>query len=388
MLFIFVLCGLASSISNRSLDPLITMIARDFDVPVATAALMSSAYAFPYAFSQPILGPIGDFYGKALVLRSCLWLMTACMLGIMIAPNFETMLTIRLIGGVAAGGIMPVTMALMGDRYPPNIRQLAIGRFLTAGLTGMVFGASVAGIMAVTIGWRSFILLAMCFSFVAAIGATFFLKLPAPPRTDHAHIRLSDAMAGYASIFANPKALLCFGTVFTEGLMFYGATPFIVSLLETAGQGTAREAGFVLGSIGIGGICFSLTLQWTLRLLKRTSMMSVGAVLLASGLVALALSLPWQALVAAFIVSGFGFMLLHNSIQAEVAELAPQNRASAFSTHSFSFFLGQAFGPIIAGFGLGEFGRPWLIVNIVVLVGAGLFAASRFRRHPTASGAF
>jgi predicted MFS family arabinose efflux permease len=386
MLFIFVLCGLASSISNRSLDPLITTIAREFDVPVSTAALMSSAYAFPFAFSQPILGPIGDFYGKSLVLKSCLWLLTACMLGIMLAPNFQTMLTIRLIGGVAAGGIMPVTMALMGDRFPPAVRQLAIGRFLTASMTGMVFGASIAGIMAVTIGWRSFILLAMSFSLVAAVSATFFLKLPPPPKKARGHIRFSDAMAGYSSIFANPKALLCFGTVFTEGLTLYGATPFIGNLLETAGQGTAREAGFVLGAIGVGGICYSLTLQWTLRLLRRTSMMRVGAVLLVSGLVALAAGAPWQALVAAFIVSGFGFMLLHNSVQAEVAELAPLNRASAFSAHSFSFFLGQAFGPIICGFGLAHIGRPWLLLNIVVLAGVGLLAARLFSRYPTASG--
>ena len=388
MLFIFVLCGLASALSNRSLDPLITQIARDFDIPVTTAALMSSAYAFPYAFSQPVLGPIGDFYGKSLVLKCCLWLLTACMVGIAVAPTFHMMLTIRLVGGVAAGGIMPVTMALMGDRYPPAVRQLAIGRFLTAGLTGMVLGASIAGIMAVTIGWRSFIYLAMTFSLVAAVGATFFLKLPPPPKKAGTHIRLSDAIGGYSRIFANPKALLCFGTVCVEGLTLYGATPFIGSMLESSGQGTAREAGFALGAIGVGGICYSLTLQWTLRLLRRTSMMALGGVLLSSGLIALALNAPWQALTAAFVVTGFGFMLLHNSIQAEVAELAPENRASAFSMHSFSFFLGQAFGPIICGFGLQHFGRPWLVLNIIVLASAGFVVSRLFRRHPTASGAY
>ncbi len=388
MLFIFVLCGLASAISNRSLDPLITMIARDFDVPVATAALMSSAYAFPYAFSQPVLGPIGDFYGKSLVLKCCLWLLAAVMLGIALAPDFHVMLTIRLIGGVAAGGIMPVTMALMSDRYPPAVRQLAIGRFLTAGLTGMVFGASVAGVMAVTVGWRSFIYLSVAVSLAAAIAATFFLKLPPPARRDHAHIRLSDAISGYAAIFANPKALLCFGTVCTEGLTLYGATPYIGNLLEKAGQGTAREAGFALGAIGVGGICYSLSLQWTLRLMRRTTMMMVGASLLSTGLIALALSAPWQILVGAFVVTGFGFMLLHNSIQAEVAGLAPANRASAFSMHSFSFFLGQAFGPIICGFGLDHFGRPWLFLNVLVLTGVGLLASQMFRRFPTASGQF
>ena len=381
MLFIFVLCGLASALSNRSLDPLLTLIARDYDIPVATAALLSSAYAFPYAFSQPILGPIGDFYGKSLVLKTCLWLLTACLVGIAMAPNFESMLAARLIGGVAAGGIMPVTMALIGDRYPPAQRQLAIGRFLTAGLSGMVFGASVAGLMAVTIGWRSFLWLAASVGLAAAISATFFLKLPPTRKAGGAHIRLSDAILGYSRVFSNPKAILCFGTVFIEGLALYGATPFIGSLLESSGQGTAREAGFALGAIGLGGIFYSLSLQWTLRLMRRSTMMSVGGALISTGLVALWLAAPWRLLTAAFLVTGFGFLLLHNSIQAEVADLAPQNRASAFSMHSFSFFLGQAFGPMICGAGLEHFGRSWLIANILVLTFSGLLVSQLFRRR-------
>ena len=47
LFFVFILCGLASSLSNRSMDPLLTMIARDFSVEITTAALLSSAYAFP-----------------------------------------------------------------------------------------------------------------------------------------------------------------------------------------------------------------------------------------------------------------------------------------------------------------------------------------------------
>ena len=38
-------------------------------------------------------------------------------------------------------------------------------------------------------------------------------------------IRLSDAISGYAKVFSNSKAFICFGTVFLEGVLFYGATP-------------------------------------------------------------------------------------------------------------------------------------------------------------------
>ena len=76
MFFIFSLCGLASAISNRAMDPLVTAIARDFAVEPAAAAVVISAYALPYAFCQPVLGALGDFYGKGRMLSVCLWLHT------------------------------------------------------------------------------------------------------------------------------------------------------------------------------------------------------------------------------------------------------------------------------------------------------------------------
>ena len=365
---------------------MLTEIARDFSVPVTTAALLSSVYAFPYAFSQPILGPIGDFYGKSLVLRVCLWLLTFCLLGCYFAPSFPLLMTFRLIGGVAAGGIMPVTMAMIGDRFEPARRQLAMGRFLMAGLTGMVFGASIAGLMAVTIGWRSFLLLVACFALTASLGATILLReTKAKAGT---HIQLSDAVTGYGRVFANPKAFFCFGTVFMEGVVFYGATPYIGELLESANLGTPKEAGFVLGAFGIGGIVYSLTLHITLRLMRRFTMMATGGILAASGLVGVALALPWYVQAFLFGVSGLGFMMLHNSVQAEVAELAPEARASSFSMHSFSFFLGQAIGPIIVGVLLHSAGRRALIINAAVLALTGLAASRLFRRYRTASGSF
>ena len=244
--FIFILSGFASALSNRSMDPLLTLIARDFAIPVTTAALLSSAYAFPNALSQPVLGPVGDFYGKTRVMKTCLWLLAFCITGCILATSFEMLIAFRLLGGVAAGGVMPVAMAILGDKYPPHQRQLAIGRFLTAGLTGIIFGASLAGIMAVSFGWRSFLYLAAGVAFAAAIGATLLLSETAKPA---GRMRLSDAIAGYRQIFANPKSWLCFGTVFLEAIALYGCTPFIGELIEANHLGTAREAGFVLAGI-------------------------------------------------------------------------------------------------------------------------------------------
>ena len=54
----------AQTLFTRAVDPVIPMIAESLDIDVATAALLSSAYTFPYALVQPALGVTGDFLGK------------------------------------------------------------------------------------------------------------------------------------------------------------------------------------------------------------------------------------------------------------------------------------------------------------------------------------
>jgi predicted MFS family arabinose efflux permease len=74
---------------------------------------------------------------------------------------------------------------------------------------------------------------------------------------------------------------------------------------------------------------------------------------------------------AFMVVLGFGFFLLHNSVQTEVTELAPSARASSFSLHAFSFFLGQALGPMVYGVAL-----PTIGATISLSLGATLLAAT------------
>jgi MFS transporter, DHA1 family, inner membrane transport protein len=79
----------------------------------------------------------------------------------------------------------------------------------------------------------------------------------------------------------------------------------------------------------------------------------------------------WATQMAFMIVLGFGFFLLHNSVQTEVTELAPAARASSFSLHAFSFFLGQALGPMVYGVAL-----PLAGATISLAGGAAVLAAT------------
>ena len=101
----------------------------------------------------------------------------------------------------------------------------------------------------------------------------------------------------------------------------------------------------------------------------------------------LAFPLAWPWLTAFFTLTGFGYMMVHNSIHAEVAEIAPQLRASAFAMHSCSLFVGQAIGPIYFAAGMDTIGASnMLFVNAVVMLLIGpvisVLLSRLHRTHP------
>ena len=110
--------------------------------------------------------------------------------------------------------------------------------------------------------------------------------------------------------------------------------------------------------------------------------MLIGGAVAGCGLALIALHLPWQVQIAVFAVFGFGFYLLHGSIQVHVTDLSQTARGAAASLHSSSFYMGQAVGPVIYGIGFAHSGpEPTILVGALVVLAIGL-VCSRLLRHP------
>ena len=188
LLFILSLCGFSGALATRLLDPLITTIATDFATSVGVVALLSSAFALPFGLSQPFLGPTGDAFGKAVVIKVAVAILALCLLASALAPNLTVLFVTRILGGVAAGGIMPVCMAMIGDSFPLAVRQVAMSRYIGATLIGQLVGVSVGGMVAEWIGWRGVLGCAALWPFglgniIMAAPAAIAARTAAHPRT-------------------------------------------------------------------------------------------------------------------------------------------------------------------------------------------------------------
>ena len=76
-----------------------------------------------------------------------------------------------------------------------------------------------------------------------------------------------------------------------------------------------------------------------------------------------------------------GFSMIHNSLQNKVIELAPAARGLATALHYFSFFMGQAAGPLVFGMCLASFGPTTsFLVNAILIATAGVLSAHALHR--------
>jgi predicted MFS family arabinose efflux permease len=367
----------ATSLFMRSVDPVIPQIAAGLSVAPTTAALLSTGFTLPYALIQPVLGALADMFSKTRLITICMLILGLATLAGGFSSNFEMLMTVRVVAGVAAGGVFPIALAVAGDRVPVAQRQVAIGRLLFAAMTGNLLGASCAGVIGDLIGWRGvFIALGAIDLIALAVAIPGFRGMnEMPGRFD-----LSTFIPNYRAVFRNPMAKYCFGAVLLEAIFMYGFFPYIATMLHTEGETRASIAGIVIAGFGIGGIVYTFMVSWLLERVGERRLMAGGGVVMGFCLIVVALRAPWPVEMANFALLGFGFYMLHGCIQVFVTELAPNARGSSTAGHSAFFFLGQAIGPIVYGIGITNVGiTPVLIFGALVLSVTGWVCAQNLR---------
>lgn len=371
LIAILALSGFASTFAGRSAEPLVGVIARDLASEVKTIALLSAAYTLPYALVQPILGPLGDAIGKARVMRACLGALVLALIASALAPNAAALFVVRVVAGAAAGGVIPLALAMIADSVDMERRQVAISRFVIAVILGQLAGASVSGLLAGVVGWRG--VFGLCAVIALAAGVMIvLLRWPSVPTPFSARV----AVETYRGILKIPLARGLFSFVFFEAVAMFGIFPYIAPLLEARGAGGPSEAGLALGGFALGGLLYAALVSWMLRVLGLGRMLVGGGVLSALALVALGFAGSWKSDAGALMVLGLGFYMLHNSYQTQVTEVAPEARASAVAMHAFSFFCGQALGVVLVGHGLDLLGQTaTLALCAVVILGVGIWSS-------------
>lgn len=97
---------------------------------------------------------------------------------------------------------------------------------------------------------------------------------------------------------------------------------------------------------------------------------------------ALAASPVWYLAPAACLLLGFGYYLLHNTLQTNATQMLPEARGTAMAGFSSALFIGQSVGVTTGAFVVDHAGMTQLfIVAAVTWPVLALWIAARIKRH-------
>lgn len=358
----------------RTIDPLLPVIAAEFDTNVGRTALIVTAYAVPYGLCQLGYGPLGDRLGKLRVMTAALAAFALGTATCAIAPNLASLAALRVLTGAAAAALIPLSLAYIGDHFPYDQRQAALGRYLGAIALGQMLGAGLGGIFGDYFSWRGVFLLYA----LIALGAWAVLwrassqAARAPERVASPDGPDARAPGPYRRLLGDPAARLILGAVFVEGMFLFSGLAYLGALLRERYGLPYVTIGLMLAGFGLGGLLYSRVAGRLVRRLGEQGMIFLGGGLSGACYLAMALSRSWPLFIPLNILLGLGYNLLHGTLQTKATELAPEARGTAVALFAFSLFLGQGLGAAVLGAVVD--GAGYAVTFIVTGLATGLLA--------------
>lgn len=373
-----------SAATMRVADPLVPQVAHDFAVTPGSAGIVVTAFALAYGICQIFWGPVGDRLGKYRTVA----VLTLCSAGTVALAGFvhslPALALARLVSGTTSAALIPLSMAFIGDHVPYERRQPVIARFLTGQIMGLVAGQVFGGVFGDTLGWRGvFLLLGLLYLVVGVLLLAELRRGSLPPPVLGAPGGRGRLLTGYASLLRRPWARTVLLTVFVEGMVFFGAFAFVGAYLRAAFGFSYTLVGAFLAAFGAGGLLFAFAVRHLVQRLGERGLALWGGILILAGFVGLAATPTAVLLPPAVGLLGLGFYMLHNTLQTNATQMAPEARGLAVSAFASCFFLGQAAGAWLGGLvtDAAGFAPLFLAAGPLVLV-IGLLFASALKTRP------
>lgn len=117
--------------------------------------------------------------------------------------------------------------------------------------------------------------------------------------------------------------------------------------------------------------------------LGQTGLTKLGAGGVGLAALVVAFTPYWVLALPACLMGGFGFFMLHNTLQANAAQMAPTARGTAVSLFAASLFLGQSVGVFFAAKLIDRVGSAAVVATggLLVLAVGFYFSAALSRRE-------
>jgi AAHS family 4-hydroxybenzoate transporter-like MFS transporter len=378
-------------------------LVRHWGIEAASLGPVFSASLFGIFFGAPLLGYIGDRYGrKTAIIIGCL-ICGFATLAMVFAANLQQLLLLRVVTGIGIGGLMPNTVSLTSELSPKRFRAMLIVLMFTGITLGGATPSVIAAWLVPQFGWQVLFLIGGIVPLIVAVGIVFalpesvkFLALRPDRREELVRVarqvrpdlsfsesvvfELQQSMAGrgiglrqifsQGLHFITPLLWFCFGMTLMANYFLNSWMPVLFGQMGLPPDEAAIASGVYHVGGTLGGLLISV-------LIDRYGFIVIAMLLLLGGPVVASIgiaSLSYSVLLVLSLAAGICVLGAQFGNNAAAGLLYPTEiRAKAVGWAFSMGRFGSILGPLVGGMLLA---RNWPLPDLFLAAAAPIVCAA------------
>ncbi len=183
-LLVLCLSLLIVMVGNTALNVALPILARDLSASNAQLQWLVDSYSLVFAGMLFTMGALGDRFGRKGILQAGLVLFASGSLYAAIyADTANQLIAARAVMGLAGAMIMPATLSILTNIFPPDERPKAVGVWAGVSGGGVAFGPLITGFILEHFSWHAVFLINVPLIIVTLLAGVFLVPRTADP--DH-----------------------------------------------------------------------------------------------------------------------------------------------------------------------------------------------------------
>lgn len=292
-------------------------------------------------------------------------------LALAFAPNFETILALRIIQGFVFAGVPAIAMAYLGEEMEPSSLGVAMGLYISGNAIGGLSGRIIIGTMTDLFSWQIGMIVLGVLSII--ISCYFVWALPESIHFTPRPLQFRLLTKTLFQHIKDRRLVLLFGIGFTLMGSFVTMYNYIGFKLVESPYNLSMTFVSWLFVVYLVGTWSSTWFGSLSDRYGRQNVLYSGIVIMLLGAVlTFPVSLPLK--ISGLVIFTFGFFGAHSIASGWVSHLAKVDKAQASSLYLFAYYMGSSIGGTLGGIFWMSYG--WK--GVVLFIGSALIVTFIF----------
>ena len=163
-------------LDNTVVNVALPSIQRDLNTSISGLEWIVNGYTLSLAVLLVVGGRMGDIFGRRKMFVFGVTLFTFASMTAGFAPNNSAVVASRVVQGVGAAFMMPGTLSIITDAFPPAQRGKAIGTWAGVSALALAVGPVLGGFLTEYVSWRAIFFINLPVGILAVLAALFIVK--------------------------------------------------------------------------------------------------------------------------------------------------------------------------------------------------------------------